>query len=257
MPTCKKCDIQFPSRAIIDGKERHLGKRSYCLDCSPFGANDGYSIRKENTRKLRENDTKTCPVCQESFKWTKNNVCPTCRKTYRRRTNKLKLVEFLGGKCERCDCSDHRCLQFHHRDPSEKSFNISLRLHCGIDFLRKEAEKCILLCGNCHLIEHSMEHEKLFEYYSKNKKDRPVKKDTRDPKVIKTKAIKICKDCPKIITNESERCKSCAGKKRKNKIEWPSVDRLVEMVKEKGYCGTGRLLGVSDQAVRKRIRNHS
>ena len=41
-------------------------------------------------------------------------------------------------------------------------------LNCNINSLRKEAKKCILLCGNCHSIEHHLEHERIFEYYSES-----------------------------------------------------------------------------------------
>jgi hypothetical protein len=42
-------------------------------------------------------------------------------------------------------------LQFHHLDPSNKSFHLSEGgLSRGIAQSRAEAEKCVLLCANCH-----------------------------------------------------------------------------------------------------------
>ena len=41
--------------------------------------------------------------------------------------------------------------------------------------------------------------------------------------------------------------------RRKEKIDWPSVDVLQSMVDEIGYRGTGKRLGVSDNAVKKHI----
>lgn len=52
-------------------------------------------------------------------------------------------------------------------------------------------------------------------------------------------------------------CPSCAGFLRRNtqlKTEWPELDDLQNMVAELGYSGTGRRLGVSDNAVRKRLK---
>lgn len=40
------------------------------------------------------------------------------------------------------------------------------------------------------------------------------------------------------------------------KVERPSYDKLVEMVKELGYCEVGRIHGVSDNAIRKWIRTY-
>jgi hypothetical protein len=69
-----------------------------------------------------------------------------------RRRKKQQLVEEAGGKCQ--ICGYHRCmaaLEFHHIDPSTKSFPLSMR-GCtrSIETLRGEAAKCVLLCANCH-----------------------------------------------------------------------------------------------------------
>lgn len=67
---------------------------------------------------------------------------------------KLKLVELSGGKCVRCGFNKKHLLQFHHVDPSTKKFSIG-RNDYRFSRLAEEAEKCILLCGNCHVLEHS------------------------------------------------------------------------------------------------------
>lgn len=54
------------------------------------------------------------------------------------------------------------------------------------------------------------------------------------------------------------RCKSCDGKSKIGKntrIEWPGLDALIKMINETNYLATGRALGVSDNAVRKRIKS--
>ncbi len=70
----------------------------------------------------------------------------------RRRKVKRILVAEAGGRCSRCGYD--RCiaaLQFHHLDPSAKSFTLSSKgVTRGIDRARAEARKCILLCANCH-----------------------------------------------------------------------------------------------------------
>lgn len=50
---------------------------------------------------------------------------------------------------------------------------------------------------------------------------------------------------------------SCAAYgTNKTKAEWPPTEVLERMVEATSYCAVGRQLGVSDNAVRKRIRNH-
>lgn len=81
--------------------------------------------------------------------------CPRCvveRVAARRRRMKEILVAEAGGACELCGYD--RCagaLQFHHRDPAQKQFQLgSGGLTRSLERLREEAEKCVLLCANCH-----------------------------------------------------------------------------------------------------------
>lgn len=171
MPICKNCNNQFPNRMTIDGVERLLNNRSYCLECSPFKEKNGYKLRKHKTKQKRlkqglGKNTKQCPICNKIFKWNSNNVCQTCRCKYRRHKNKLKLIKILGGKCTRCGESNYKCLQFHHMNPDNKKFLISGALHKNIQELKKEANKCELLCANCHQIEHHTDITEIEKYYS-------------------------------------------------------------------------------------------
>jgi hypothetical protein len=81
--------------------------------------------------------------------------CKRCRvEAVKRRRRKVKqiLVDEAGGRCAICGYDRHpAALQFHHRDPTQKCFGLSLRgLTRSIAELRAEAAKCTLLCGNCH-----------------------------------------------------------------------------------------------------------
>lgn len=66
--------------------------------------------------------------------------------------------------CITCGENHPACLQFHHRNRSEKSFTISHaiggRRNLSFRTLEKEISKCDILCGNCHAIHHWREmHE--------------------------------------------------------------------------------------------------
>lgn len=57
-------------------------------------------------------------------------------------------------------CGYFKCnaaLEFHHLDPNLKLFNLDARNISGntLEAAIKEAEKCILLCANCHREEHN------------------------------------------------------------------------------------------------------
>jgi hypothetical protein len=52
----------------------------------------------------------------------------------------------------------------------------------------------------------------------------------------------------------SKRCRKCSDRHRKSKIDWPGQKDLELMVLKRGYESTGRCLGVSGNAIRKRLR---
>ncbi|HEX6204523.1 MAG TPA: helix-turn-helix domain-containing protein [Solirubrobacterales bacterium] len=79
--------------------------------------------------------------------------CRRCRVeavAKRRRSLKRTLVEEAGGKCILCGYSRcDRALEFHHLDPSAKQFQITSHTR-SLARSRAEADKCVLLCSNCH-----------------------------------------------------------------------------------------------------------
>ncbi|MEK6908949.1 MAG: hypothetical protein AABX23_02775 [Nanoarchaeota archaeon] len=76
--------------------------------------------------------------------------------TKRRKLMRLKAIEHAGGKCIRCGYNKYpEVLEFHHRNPAEKLFNISLKGHCrSWERIKAEIEKCNLVCANCHRETH-------------------------------------------------------------------------------------------------------
>lgn len=74
-----------------------------------------------------------------------------------RRRQKEKLVEYKGGKCEKCGYNKSiQALQFHHLNPEEKDFNISGKSY-SFKRIKKEVDKCMLVCSNCHIEIHEKE----------------------------------------------------------------------------------------------------
>jgi len=66
---------------------------------------------------------------------------------------KSRLVVYKGGKCFDCGrIFPQCCYDFDHRDPNQKSFGISQRMGLPLEELMIEADKCDLVCSNCHRI---------------------------------------------------------------------------------------------------------
>src|SRR4051794_22344999 len=71
--------------------------------------------------------------------------------TRRHRKVRAILIAEAGGCCTICGYM--RCswnLQFHHVDPATKSFSMTMASGKSLVAYRAEAEKCVLLCANCH-----------------------------------------------------------------------------------------------------------
>jgi transposase len=118
-------------RMALDAARRS-GQADVMVECRTHGVVRHASVKSE--RRLR---------------------CTKCRAeavSRRRRKVKELLVEEAGGKCALCGYARHpAALQFHHLDPSTKSFGLGVRgITRAIGKLREEASKCVLLCANCH-----------------------------------------------------------------------------------------------------------
>jgi hypothetical protein len=51
--------------------------------------------------------------------------------------------------CSECGENHISCLEFHHKNPKEKEYAVSKLYNSPIK-LKKEINKCIVLCSNCH-----------------------------------------------------------------------------------------------------------
>ena len=108
---------------------------------------------------------------------------------------------------------------------------ITLHLdHIDGDHTNNEFENLRIICPNCH--------QQTKTWGSTKKKH------------------KKCK-CGKEISKKASKCKSCVGTCRNEKIVWPNDEDLLNMVKETNYLQTSKKLGVSDNAIRKRLKRRN
>lgn len=178
MKICANCGALFPPRVVIDGKVRNLNNRRFCLDCSPFGIH--------NSSKTPPGSL--TPELLQEHRRRKRNA-----KTYRyqkkhRKSVKTELVAQFGGRCVDCGYAESTvALDFHHRDPSGKEFALS-KFPGARQRLIEEAQKCDLICANCHRIRHAAEDALIIPH--------PV---VRHRRATKERAVKemggICAGC--------------------------------------------------------------
>lgn len=149
---CRKCGKEFPVKIKIDGVWKNLGNRKFCLECSPRGLH--------NTKSNLEGCRYVCKPGTKEYnkeKYTKNkaaiNKATYQRQKKQRLDRKYDLVKIKGGCCGQCGYNKcMQALEMHHVNPEEKEFPINALtiIKYTWEKILKEAEKCILLCANCH-----------------------------------------------------------------------------------------------------------
>ena len=123
-----------------------------------------------------------CKYCGEDFQDIRRRVyCDTCTARHKKyplpkNSSTMRMIrnrEFIKNQkmnknCLRCGYNQHpEIIEFHHKNKSEKVAGVcelakSLK---SIYIIKKEIEKCDLICPNCHREEH------LLEKYGKSKRD--------------------------------------------------------------------------------------
>ena len=83
-----------------------------------------------------------------------------CKDHYKKAIERLKAyIKLRGNKCELCGVSySYEVYDFHHIDPDEKEMQLVTRMWRGTKMYAKtliEAEKCALVCSNCHRSIHA------------------------------------------------------------------------------------------------------
>ena len=71
------------------------------------------------------------------------------------------------------------------------------------------------------------------------------------------RAVRYCEICKTAKVSRSSRiCRTCSGNLSSAKNGRIDIEELVQKSSELGYSATGRLYGISGNAIRKRIRKH-
>jgi hypothetical protein len=115
---------------------------------------------------------------------------------------------------------------------------ITLQIHHknGVDYDDRE-ENLAFLCPNCH--------SQTENFASRNVKRAPKQRHQ-------------CPACGVGVSEKGLHCRKCCKRARygesKTKIQWPSPEELRDMVAASSLVKVGKDLGVSDTAVRKRLK---
>lgn len=112
---------------------------------------------KSKAKNLLSSECKLCHRKMRNEHYIKNTKKEISRATERKRELSLKLKEYKSNLCcVRCGFNHPATLQFHHTDPTIKDMAVSRIVAVGRswDRILNEINKCVVLCANCHAIEH-------------------------------------------------------------------------------------------------------
>lgn len=121
-----------------------------------------YQVKVGGCNNMVSSKPKTCAKCQQIFYPKKQaktrQYCYNClpENTEVRKMIKVWSLDYKGSKCSCCGydkCAE--ALDFHHLNPQEKEFLISDRDLNNWKTIKKELDKCIVVCANCHREIHA------------------------------------------------------------------------------------------------------
>ncbi len=147
--SCKQCKNKISTKETfcsINCKEKHhakLHKNKICCRCDKiFPRTLEYFYTRGNGQFVS--------YCKD---------CYSVKTVERQRKFKQRHVDYKGGKCVICGyLKCNSSLTFHHLDPSEKEFELGQAKVFNFEKAKKELDKCILVCRNCHGEIHSGLH---------------------------------------------------------------------------------------------------
>lgn len=136
---------------------------------------------------------------------------------------------------------------------NEKTLVLQLD-HINGNSFDNRIENIRLLCPNCH--------SQTPTFCSKNKQTANSKNGIKYKNLKNNPKIYYCERCKNEKLKQSKYCRECYDNyrselqtiKTKTKIVWPQKEQLLQMLKESNYTQVAKLLGVSDNAIRKHLK---
>ncbi len=241
MKTCSKCKLTLDKSEFYKSANTGDGLQLRCKECSKNRAREGYKERKsqgiDSTAEITKLKKRLVVQIMNEYKRTKG--CCFC------------------GQNVSC------CLDFHHKDPSIKEYNVSRLISSkSIKKIVEEVKKCLLVCANCHRQIHdglldtkdkdtcsdlTLDMFDSVQSSAKDHKNNVAKK-------LATKEKFRC-SCGKVIDRESIRCVKCHAE-HNSSDKWPSNEELQAMLLEKPAAQIAKELDIADTAIVKRCRKY-
>lgn len=151
-----------------EAQELHKNVRGSCevSDCPndaiALGMCNAHYLRYKNNRPIetpvQKRGNGNCVECNKPINgkggWQR---CGKHYKAARQKAIKEALVEAMGGCCQNCGHTfPLPVYDFHHYTGKKESNPSAIIINGSLERIAEELSNCILLCANCHRIEHAV-----------------------------------------------------------------------------------------------------
>ncbi len=140
MKKCAKCKREKAGTLFAIDKNKKDGLTSYCKSCKR-------KYKKAWNRKNKKRVAAYDKSYRKGGRRPRSNNVQRNKEYVREHKNSI-------GVCQLCSYAVTPILHYHHKDPKNKSFVLSSPGSRSIKLIKEELEKCILICPNCHALEH-------------------------------------------------------------------------------------------------------
>lgn len=140
------------NKCAVDGCSRGVFAKGFCNTHyirSRKGKDLSYPIKPRDKNSI-------CNVCGDK-RGEKGGLglCSKHYKQFKYELTKDAAIKALGGFCQKCGGTFHRSVfDFHHIEGKDGNPSY-LITNSSFEKIAQELSKCVLLCANCHRIEHS------------------------------------------------------------------------------------------------------
>lgn len=166
------------------------------------------------------------------------------------------LIRYMGGECAVCGYDKYYGnLVTHHVDPTKKEYMVSRLINkChSWNKILTEADKCVLVCSNCHGEIHAGIIE-CPDIDARGRK-RVLEEIESEKPIPKNGKFHYCPECGGMVSDIQKHCSRKCARKACEKVKWPN--NLEELVINSSKLAVAKTLGVSDKAVAKRLKYHT
>jgi len=188
MKICSKCKAEKEDSCFSKRGSPRTGLRPSCKKCESKHKKD---YRSNSKIKKMESEYGIIYRLTNIYKNKKKRL-EAKRKRRVKKENHLMVQELKHNPC--CDCGRsflYYCMDFDHKDPTKKRYNINAMIGKGYEIILNEISKCDLVCANCHRLREFNKSKNRTRFY-----ESPRYRSIHD-RVLELRRFKNkpCKDC--------------------------------------------------------------